>query len=356
MKNPIKRVAKSIANKSDREDARRHAIGWVSPNMQHLDLLPLTKDEIDEINQVWGKLGLKPYPLIYQMFKTIDNFNPLYLSDDLYYPVIIRALNPKQYNKAFAHKCHFPILFEGIKQPTLICLCNRGVCFSSELEVIDKKTAVELLQRQDSFIIKPATDSSCGKGVRLVKNEQHVDIKGMLEGYGDNWIAQEVLEQSEITARFNPSSLNTFRITTLFLNGKVTTQAIIFKTGTKGAVVDNMAQGGVFVGVSSDGELREFGYNNKYIRCEKTASEVELKGAKIKELPEMTEKMEYYHRRYFPSLGIVGWDVALDKNLEPVVIEANLVFPMILFTQLANSKPIFGDRTEEVIQFVLNKR
>ena len=121
-------------------------------------------------------------------------------------------------------------------------------------------------------------------------------------------------------------------------------------------MVDNLSSGGVLVGVSSDGVLREYGVNNKYCKCEKTASGIELKGSKIKEVPTMADQMEYYHRRFFPSLGIVGWDVALDKNSQPVVIEANLVFPGILFEQLAISTPIFGDRTEEVIQFVQNKR
>lgn len=353
-------ILKSVINKHTKANelkaARERALGWAMPNIQPLDLLPLTKEELRQIEEVWGKLGMKPYSLFYQLFKTIDHFDPSYLSDDLYYPKIVRALNPRQYCTAFSHKGHLPVLFGDIKQPSLICLCNRGVYYNANFDIISEGTVLQLLFNSENFIIKPTKNTSGGKGVKLVNGGNKEEIKTLIDDYGDNWIVQEPLEQSEVTAKFNPSSLNTIRVTTLFINGKVSTQSIIFKTGSVGSVVDNLSSGGVLVGVSSDGELREYGINKKYCKCEKTASGVVLKGNKINEVPAMAELMEFYHRRYFPSMGIVGWDVALDANNQPIVIVANLVFPGILFEQLAISKPIFGDRTEEVIQFVLNKR
>ncbi len=76
---------------------------------------------------------------------------------------------------------------------------------------------------------------------------------------------------------------------------------------------------------------------------------------KIEKVSEIADQMAFFHRRYMPSMGIVGWDVALDVNNQPIVIEANIINPGILFTQLANSTPIFGERTEEVVQYVVKK-
>lgn len=333
--------------------ARKVALGWEAPNMQHLKLEKLTAQEKNEIERVWGRLGMKPYPLFYEMFKTIDSFNPLYLSDDLYYPLIVRTLNPDSYSKAFAHKGHLPMLFAGIRQPTLICLCNLGTLYDKDFNVIEQNEAFTLLSKSPRFILKPIKDSSCGKGVKLIKGSSTAEIQAKISEYGDNWIAQEVVEQPDKTAQFNPSSLNSFRITTLFINGRVSTQSIIFKVGASGSVVDNLGAGGFFVGVNKDGEFREFAYNNKYERFERTPTGVQFKGMKITEIPVMCRKMEQYHQRYFASLGIVGWDVALDNDMQPVVIEANLNFPGIQFEQLAISTPIFGDRTEEVVDYVL---
>lgn len=335
------------------QKARKVALGWEAPNMKHLKLEKLTEQEIKEIERVWGRLGMKPYLLFYEMFKTIDSFNPQYLSDDLYYPLIVRTLNPDSYSKAFAHKGHFTLLFDGIQQPTLICLCNLGTLYDKDFNVTDQDKALTLLSKSTRFIIKPIMDSSCGKGVKLIKGGSLSEMRAVINEYGDNWIAQEVVEQPEITDQFNPTSLNSFRITTLFINGRVTTQSIMFKVGASGSVVDNLGAGGLSVGVNKDGVFREFGYNNKYERFEGTPTGIQFKGVKIDVIPELCRKMEHYHQRYFPSLGIVGWDTALDKDMQPVVIEVNLNFPGIQFEQLAISTPIFGDRTEEVVEYVL---
>lgn len=357
-KNPISLLKSVIARKSESQNVerlRKYILGCSLPEMKSLDLLQLTKQELEEIEAVWGQIGVKPFPWFYQLYKTVDTFNPQYLSDDLYFPIIVRALNPNRYVYAFSHKGHFPVLFGDIIQPKLIVVCNRGVFYNSEFDVIGKDEMMRLIKSRERFIIKPTTNTSCGKGVKVVSKGCDEAFYSLIDEYGSNWIAQDVLEQSEETAQFNSSSLNSFRVTTLFINGKVTTQSIVLKMGGEGSVVDNLAAGGLFVGVTQSGELREFGMNKKFGKCEQSASGVKFKGIKIDEVPAIANRMEYYHRRYFPSLGIVGWDVALDKYKQPVVIEANLVNPGILVEQLAISTPIFGERTEEVIHYVLKK-
>ena len=51
-----------------------------------------------------------------------------------------------------------------------------------------------------------------------------------------------------------------------------------------------------------------------------------------------------------PNIGIVGWDVALDSNDNPLLIEVNIGGPGILYEQLCTG-PIFGERTQEVIEY-----
>lgn len=334
---------------------RKYIWGCASQNIQSMDLQPLSKNEYNEVQKVWGCLGLKPYTWYYQLFKTIDEFNPLYLSEDLYYPVIVRALNPQRYMYAFSHKGLFPIIYGCIKQPDIIVICNNGVFFNSNFEVVDTSEMIKLLQGSNNYIIKPTIDTSRGKGVRLVKNGCDEDVQNLLCEYGNNWIVQKAVEQSGLTAQFNPSSLNTFRFTTLFINGRASTQSIVLKAGGFGSIVDNLSAGGYFVGVRNSGQLREFGIDKKYCKSNKSASGVEWGSVKIEKVPEIADQMAFFHRRYMPSMGIVGWDVALDVNNQPIVIEANIINPGILFTQLANSTPIFGERTEEVVQYVVKK-
>lgn len=48
---------------------------------------------------------------------------------------------------------------------------------------------------------------------------------------------------------------------------------------------------------------------------------------------------------------MIGLDICLDENNEPVLIEVNLLEPGILYEQLCTG-PIFGERTNEVLDYV----
>jgi hypothetical protein len=54
------------------------------------------------------------------------------------------------------------------------------------------------------------------------------------------------------------------------------------------------------------------------------------------------------HRKYFPHIGFIAWDIAIDANGNPLLIEANINATMIHRTQIVIQQLIFGDRTDEV--------
>ena len=49
---------------------------------------------------------------------------------------------------------------------------------------------------------------------------------------------------------------------------------------------------------------------------------------------------------------LISWDIVLDCNNEPVLIEANLYVGELEFHQL-NNGPIFGDETEEILKEII---
>ena len=53
----------------------------------------------------------------------------------------------------------------------------------------------------------------------------------------------------------------------------------------------------------------------------------------------------------FPHFRLISWDIALDKNNNPIIIEANLKYGEIDFHQL-NNGPLFGDDTKEILNEV----
>ena len=64
---------------------------------------------------------------------------------------------------------------------------------------------------------------------------------------------QECLHQHPVMAQFNESSINSFRITTLLLNGRFTVCSIILRFGRKGMKIDNWGAGGLMASVNWGG-------------------------------------------------------------------------------------------------------
>jgi hypothetical protein len=50
----------------------------------------------------------------------------------------------------------------------------------------------------------------------------------------------------------------------------------------------------------------------------------------------------------------VSWDIAIDPNETPILIEYNLFYQGINLQQLSNG-PLFGEMTDEVLEFVFRK-
>lgn len=339
------------------EQQRKWAINVELKNIKTLELLDLAPAEYEELCKQWDALQLKVNPLFYKVFKTIEGFNSKYLSDDLFYPLIIRCLNPINYALSFEHKGFYSFLFDKLSQPKNYVKNIRGVLYDSEMHVIKKEEAIAyLIDNVDSFIIKPTKNSCMGKNVRMMKVDKESDLLNLFCEYGNDFVIQEVLQQSQQTAVFNRNSLNTFRVSSLYINGVVTICSVVFRCGQGHSPVDNCGAGGLMVGIDEDGCFREYAYDNKYKRHYSTLDNVVFKGKCIPDVKKIIDIVENYHPKYFPNLGFIGWDFCLDLNDDPILIEVNLEFPGIQLEQLSVGKPIFDERTDEVIDFVNRNR
>ena len=93
---------------------RNHIMRVESENMKRLPLADLTKEEYLAVVKRWdGVSELKILPKYYQMFKTLEHFDPKFVSDDLFMPFILRKLNEKSESEAFVHKGLYDILFKN---------------------------------------------------------------------------------------------------------------------------------------------------------------------------------------------------------------------------------------------------
>lgn len=312
---------------------------------------PLTPEEKDAVLTVWGGV-VKPITWDeYEVFKAVGKFDPRYLPHEMYLPIVARKLNNYHYTKFYEDKGLLGRL-GGCELKFAPCLvrCIDGEYYDSDLHQISCQEAMEICKEQDTLIWKPSRDSSGGRNVKKYKSG---GVSEMFTSGVKDFVIQPCIEQHTSMTVFNKTSVNTFRITTLYLNGSVSVQSIVLRIGKEGSVVDNMSSGGVAVKVNDDGSLGEYamGYTGERFH---EFNGVMFKGMGIPNFPDILEKVKKTHEDAFPLCKIIGWDICIDRNGAPIVIEVNSSQPGIFGEQILCG-PIFGDRTQEVIDYIKKK-
>lgn len=320
---------------------------------------PLSQEERKLARYLWGgvklkNVNLKLYDKGYRIYKTLEGFDEKYCPNTIFEPYIVRALNLPVHVLALEHKAFLDVVFNGIKQPKTVLKKINGVFFDKDKNIISLKDAFSIISTHDTVCIKPTAFSAAGNGVKKL------DCKGLTiskfeeisKAYGENLIIQEIVKQSPKTAALSSSSLNTFRVSSLFINGKCSVCTIMGRIGRGDSFVDNGAKGNYMVGVDPEGQFRDKAYDWSYQTYKSTDNGIKFSEVKIEEIKDLIKKVEHYHPQYLPNCGFCGWDFALDENNEWNLIEVNLYAPGIEFEQICPGRSLFGERTKEVIDYV----
>lgn len=312
----------------------------------------LTSDEKRAIDDIWKKVLFRKDYGYWEMSKAAVGFDACYVSEGLYNPVVRRGLNPYSQTHVFENKLLYDYFFSEIERPHTIFKNIFGQYYDANGRVLTEDVAIGMAKEYERIIVKPGIDSDSGRGVKLVRINNETDIDTLRREYKENYIVQEVITQSAETAVFNPQSVNTLRITTLNLNGHVTVQSPVFRFGQNGSHVDNIGAGGIMVGINDNGVLNEYGFDFQTEKHFKTTTGIALKCKKIHGYSDAVEVALRAHAK-FPTVHLIGWDFAIDEHHKPIMIEVNISYPGIYYEQLC-SGPLFGERTEEVIDYVSN--
>ena len=294
------------------------------------------------------------------IFKYFNGFDPRYLGHELYLPLVAHLLNNYHYTKFFEDKGLLGVMSgAGLRFPYCVLRCVDGEFYDDRMQQLSAAEARrKCLAYEGAVVQKIARESSGGHGVQkflLTGSQAEKErVAEKIFGLGErDWVLQRAIEQHPVMARFNPSSLNTFRIITLYLHGRATLCYVLLRVGQAGSFVDNMCSGGVGIGVEPDGKLHDVGYTYALEQV-REHNGVVLAGESIPQLPRVIERVLAAHEKCYPAIKLIGWDVCLAADGEPTVVEINASQPEIFVGQL-NCGPVFGERTEEVIDYCASR-
>jgi hypothetical protein len=142
----------------------------------------------------------------------------------------------------------------------------------------------------------------------------------------DDYLLQPVIEQHEVLQKLNPASVNTIRIDSFLLDGKVHHNGAVLRIGGGNACIDNWAAGGFIAKIDLDtGALAPTArskakFGRHLIRAHPVTGVV-LDGIRLPYWPQ-AKLLAARAALEVQPLRYVGWDIALTPE-GPVLVEGN---------------------------------
>lgn len=313
----------------------------------------------EEYNKVvvpfWSKYGMKPDKKWFQYsgYKK-QKFDPYMIPDDFYYAELNRFLNDSRYDEFLDNKIYFEYFLPEAKKANTIIKYAHGFYRTKQDKLVSKREAINILKKYGKIIIKPS-DKMKGIGIDLIdfsSDEEKAILKFEEKVKGGDFVAQELIKQSEQMNKLNPSSVNTIRPMTFIINNEVVVLSKILRIGAEGALVDNYSSGGKSRPIDDEGYLEDYEFvNDRKVDFDVNGNKIQKEKLIGYEKVELLAKQ--YHKK-FPHLRIIGWDFAIDENYEPVLIELN---GYVGDNQREDGHGTFGKYTEQVLnEYFENKK
>lgn len=321
---------------------------------------PLTAEQKRDILAFWDQYrNVRKEMEWFAFYNTVcDNKELLkyYIPDTIYYSEIDTFFTNPRRCETLDDKNLYDIYFPDVKMPLTIFRKMNGEYFDEHYHVISLEQALERSRQAGQVFVKETLIASGGHGVKFFDlTSTPIDKFVKWLNKMDDIIIQEAVKQHETLSSIHPSSVNTIRMMSLFLDGETTILSSLLRMGAGGAHVDNGSSGGVFCGINEDGTLREKGHYTDGRICTQHPQGLVFKGFKVVGYERCREIIKKVASRMATATRLISWDFAIGTDGEPILIELNLTYGG-LSTHLLSNGPLFGDRTPEILSRVYHKR
>ena len=317
----------------------------------------LSNEQIKEIQDYYKALLGHEVPIEWHQYfySRTGNYSKLYIPTSEYKHQIIGRLNVYPLHLAYNDKNMTDVTLPHTHQPK-IYVKNMGGYFYAEGQPITKEEAIHLCRDLGDVIIKPSLTGR-GNGVRKIHIEDGiVDNKQALEElfheYFADYLVQQVIVQHPDMKALNSSSVNTIRIVTYRTGMEVKTVYTVIRIGRRGMNIDNESAGGISAIIHPDGSIGKYAYGAPGVdNVEFTDTGIKLDGYKVPSYNKAIEMVKQSHMQ-LPYFNMIGWDIAIEEDGSPVMIELNLNPDL---SQSANG-PAFGEYTEMILKDAMSRR
>ena len=321
----------------------------------------LTAGEIREIDAYWAQYGVRvrDHSSFRWYYGSTGLRDPRFLPLEYYFKMVLPYYNRASFTDAYKDKNAFDTFLSPDCFPKTVVKRISGDFYGPDGQFLCRgpggEAVLALLMRHRQLIVKNAVDSGQGKNVRKYEISGPEDGERLLAEWSgsQDYLVQEVVRQHPFFAQFNESSVNIMRINSWYHDGQVTISTPVIRFGMPGFATDVCRIDGEeiirMVGLTDDGFIRDeiVHMNGKREPLSNVVPEP------IVQVPAWDRVLELIRRSAakLPHFHLIGWDVTVDEDERPVVIEYNIAFPGPYPSQMTGG-PMWGEHTDELLSFL----
>ena len=331
----------------------------IRESMKLCPMKPLTKGQEADVKAFFKKHIGREVPTYWHQYLYSRNglWSVNYIPASIYNSEIIWRLNKFHFRHAYADKGFYDTLFHDINRPRTIVKNVNGYYFDDQHPLTEAE-AIDRCSNLKEAIIKPTLGGTWGKGVKLIQSsngiiiETNRSVKDLFASYKQSFIIQERLEQHPNLAKLNPTSLNTIRVMSYRRGDEIVILYAVIRIGRNGQVVDNETAGGIKADIDlKTGRIKGSAMGSpKEALMPFTDVGTPTDGYQIPCFDRVLEVVKEMHY-CLPYFNLIGWDMSVDKNGNPTLIEWNRAAEL---SQAAHG-PAFGDLTEEILDDAMHR-
>jgi hypothetical protein len=270
--------------------------------------------------QRFGRSSYWPYLALYTEIRGeyIDGWIPA----DYFRFKLLPKINPKppvylDHQKTFDYR-----LFGDFAVKPLLSYIN-GLFYTPELELVSKKEVDAFMSGYGDEIVIKEEGGWGGEQVRVIYSSE---FRTEELNRKKNYVIQPYVKQYKVLSDLYPHSVNTLRVNTFIRKtGVIQVMSVWLRFGGDGRRVDNLTSGGGYLYFSLKGEPEKLSYD-LYTGIEKGDRHKEtgyiFSEIKLPMFNKVLDACKDAHKKY-PYVRLIAWDVSIDSNGEPKLLEWN---------------------------------
>ena len=282
------------------------------------------KKRIKKYAQTWfGSPDYWPWLVLYTEIR--GEFHEGWIPCDYYCFRLAGKLNPVEssylsFKKSFDHR-----LFGDFSFPYIVFKTN-GLFFDMNLNALDEETALKKIQNTEGEVVIKKESGRGGKDITFMEAGQ-VKRDNLPQAY-DYLVQRKAMQHDHINAVY-PDSINTIRITTfLDFDATVKVKNVVMRVGTGGSRTDNFKTGGNLLFFDDQGWCKNHAYAGITLEPEHKHPDTGFEYSRLRVTALARAKQRCIESHYkYPYLRLIGWDVFIDRENNPRLIEWNGKLP-----------------------------